>query len=298
MSEAKGWNAIVVGGMNLDIQGRAAEVGLSLSAEVGLSLSAEVGLSLSADSYPGRVTESAGGVGRNIAENLKRLGLEVSLLTVIAGDSRAGRLAEETRALGIDLSLSLLLEAGRCPTYLCLLDSEGRLVAAVSDMEAIDSLMPLQLEQRFAALDKADLLVVEANLPAPSVEALARRYGPGGELELQGKKRPLLAYDPVSVAKAGRAQAVLSRFDLIKPNRAEAALLAGFEAGPGGAARPGSGRGGLSALADSWRAATASENGACYISLGAEGLFVEGQLERAGRFRAIVRSPEIPLVNV
>jgi pseudouridine kinase len=161
-------------------------------------------------------------------------------------------------------------------------------------MDAIDSLTPELIEQRFEALDRADLLALDANLPAPSIEALARRYGRGGVLALQGRKRPLLAYDPVSVAKAGRARSVLSCFDLIKPNRAEAALLAGFRGDPAS----GPGRQGLSALADSWRTASSSENSACYISLGAEGLFVEGQRERAGRFRAIVRAPEIPMINV
>ena len=62
---------IVIGGANVDIKGRAS------------------GTFVATTSNPGEVTVSVGGVGRNIAENLARLGIEVSLLTVLGNDSNS-----------------------------------------------------------------------------------------------------------------------------------------------------------------------------------------------------------------
>ena len=52
------------------------------------------------DSNPGRVHLSVGGVGRNIAENAARLGLDVSLISAIGGDPNGRMLLEDCRQKG------------------------------------------------------------------------------------------------------------------------------------------------------------------------------------------------------
>ena len=59
---------VVIGGVNIDIGGRA------------------FGPLKMKDSNPGKVTVSLGGVGRNIAHNLRLLGTEVCLLTALGED--------------------------------------------------------------------------------------------------------------------------------------------------------------------------------------------------------------------
>ena len=56
------------------------------------------------DSNPGRVELSLGGVGRNIAHNMRLLGVPTYLLTAVGGDSRASQVEESCKELGIDLS--------------------------------------------------------------------------------------------------------------------------------------------------------------------------------------------------
>ena len=73
----------VVGGVNVDIAG---------TRDTKL---------LSGDSNPGRVTVTLGGVGRNIAENLSRLGNRVQLITALGGDAHAARVQESCESLGI-----------------------------------------------------------------------------------------------------------------------------------------------------------------------------------------------------
>ena len=62
----------VAGAVNVDIGGRSA------------------GPLVGRDSNPGTVTVSMGGVGRNIAHNLRMLGVKVSLLTALGEDPNAG----------------------------------------------------------------------------------------------------------------------------------------------------------------------------------------------------------------
>ena len=87
-----------------------------------------------ADSNPGRVTVTLGGVGRNIAENLSRLGKRVLMVTAMGEDAHAQQIQHSCRELGIDLSHSLTVPNARTSTYLCLNDANGEIVGAVSDM--------------------------------------------------------------------------------------------------------------------------------------------------------------------
>ena len=71
------------------------------------------------DSNPGAVTLTPGGVGRNIAHDLRLLGVEVKFLTAFGGDSHAQLLRNDCVELGMDLSCALDVPGGRTSTYLC-----------------------------------------------------------------------------------------------------------------------------------------------------------------------------------
>ena len=79
------------------------------------------------DSNPGQVRLSPGGVGRNIAENLSRLGLSVSLITMLGEDPYAQMIRRHCSDAGIDLSLSLTDPGLPTSTYLCINEPDGDL---------------------------------------------------------------------------------------------------------------------------------------------------------------------------
>lgn len=206
---------VIVGGTNLDIQGKSFA---PFSPE---------------DSNPGICSRSAGGVGRNIAENCVRLGLDTRILTVFGSDEDSAFLEADCIAKGIDTSGSFHIE-GSCARYLCLLDERGNLVGAVADMAAMDALAPDVLDSRRALLDAARIIIADANIPAESLAWLASRYGrspktrPDGESSVPASRRPLLFLDPVSAAKAKKAVGISGEFDAMKPNLGEASVLAGM----------------------------------------------------------------------
>lgn len=197
---------VVVGGANTDIVGR------SYAALVAR------------DSNPGHVTSSAGGVGRNIAENLARLGTEVSLLTVF-GDDETGRwLAQHSSRCGVDVGPSLVADKTPGSRYLAILDDTGDLALAIADMRALELLTPAELEARRDVFGGAALVVIDANLPEDSLAWLATNV-----------TSPLL-YDPVSSAKVRRGLHILASLAVLKCNVLEAGTL--LEADAAAAADP------------------------------------------------------------
>jgi len=63
-------------------------------------------------SNPGKVTTSSGGVARNIAEVIGRLGgcVHVQLVTVVGNDNAGRDLLEHARLAGVDVSLSSIVK--------------------------------------------------------------------------------------------------------------------------------------------------------------------------------------------
>ena len=189
--------AVVVGGVNMDIGG-AARAPL-----------------VRADSNPGTVRMSLGGVGRNIAHNMALLGLDVRLLTAFGDDLYAQRIAASCGELGIDISRALQIPGEHTSTYLFIADERGEMELALSDMEIYRHITPSFLSSRFQLLQNAQLVVVDANIPADAIRWLADHVAP-----------PIFA-DPVSTAKADKLRPVLGKLHTLKPNRMEAELLSG-----------------------------------------------------------------------
>lgn len=192
---------IVIGGANVDIKGRAR------------------GAYVAGTSNPGEVMVSPGGVGRNIAENLARLGVSVSLISAIGADANGQMLRQACADAAIDLSMSL---AASAPTgsYLAVLDDTGELVSAINDMRAMEALTPAHLEACAGALAGADMLVADCNPSEDCLEWLCR---------FSAERGVRLLVEPVSVPKARkllsfrRAAPVFA----ITPNRQQLEALAG-----------------------------------------------------------------------
>lgn len=229
----------VIGGVNMDISG-------TPDAELRTG-----------DSNPGRVVMSPGGVGRNIAENLRRLGRQVSLVTVLGGDAFADVIREDCRNLGIDLSGAVTDTLGRTSVYLCLNEQGGDLHAAVSDMALCEELTAEKLEPLLPQINEAELVVADANLPESTLRWIAEHV-----------TAPVAA-DTVSAAKARRLLPLLHRLVFLKPNLQEAELLTGFAPGTAGS---------YSRIADALHAMGLRR---VFLSLGAQGVWADDGKEGA-----------------
>ena len=169
------------------------------------------------DSNPGKVELSLGGVGRNIAHNMRLLGLNVELLTALGGDSRVAQVEESCKTLGIGLSRALRVPDGRTSTYVFVGGSDGDMAVAVADMEICGRLTPDYFASQLAFLNGAAAVVLDTNLPRESLAYLAEHC-----------TAPLFV-DPVSTAKAEKLSGLLGHVHTLKPNRIEAELLTGVK---------------------------------------------------------------------
>jgi len=167
------------------------------------------------DSTPGRLRTYAGGVGRNIAENLTRLGIKVTLVSAIGDDDFGRRIVEHDKKVGIDVSQIDVHSDLPTASYTALHNHDGELLYAISDMRIFD-----QFEIRSRPDTQADLLVIDANLPESTIHNLVHRYQPG-----------FIAAEAVSRKKCLRLAGVLPYLSLLKVNRAEACSLTGLDAG-------------------------------------------------------------------
>jgi pseudouridine kinase len=168
-------------------------------------------------SNPVTVTSSHGGVARNVAFNLARLGQRVKLVSVLGADKEGEAIAEELAAAGIDLVDVEHIAARTTASYTAVLDTEGELLCGLADADIYDLLDAARLKALAPRLTTWPLWAIDANLPEAGIGALATA----------APDAVRLAALAVSPAKATRLAPHLSRFDMLFANRAEAAALLG-----------------------------------------------------------------------
>ncbi|WP_096188155.1 carbohydrate kinase [Evansella halocellulosilytica] len=116
------------------------------------------------DSNPVHVRDSLGGVARNIAENLARLELPVSLLTVVGNDTEGEKVVKES-GRRVDLTPTVRLPGQRTGTYTAVLDNCGEMLVALADMDIYDQIEELHLKEKLAQIRSADFIVMDLNFP-------------------------------------------------------------------------------------------------------------------------------------
>lgn len=243
--------ALVIGGANVDI------VGFPSNA---LKLE---------DSNPGKIRMSLGGVGRNIAENLARLGIPTKMLTAVGNDVYGKKILEESRKANLDMSQVLVLDHRSTSTYVSLLDESGDMKVAMSDMDITEEISVEYLSRYSKLIAGATAVVVDTNLSRPVLEYLLSNF-PGVDFFV----------DTVSSAKAVKLEGLLQYIHTLKPNRIEAEQLTGVKVTSVEEAKTA-----LKAFADLGVKKT-------YISMGTKGI-VWSDGERQG----IYQPTQVPMVN-
>jgi len=191
-----------IGGANMDIHGAPAKT-LRLQ-----------------DSNPGTVNTSPGGVARNIAENIARLGVDCRLISAVGNDQYGQMLLQQGRDAGIDMRHVARLDSAPTSTYLSVLDHAGDMHIAISDMTVIDALDSARLRSHEKMLKQAVLIVIDTNLCDDALAWLANTFA----------DKPLFV-DTVSTTKALKIKPYLASVHTLKPSLIEAEAIAGMKAG-------------------------------------------------------------------
>ncbi|GAB5388266.1 MAG: winged helix-turn-helix transcriptional regulator [Alphaproteobacteria bacterium] len=168
-------------------------------------------------SNPVRMTHSHGGVARNVAENMSRLGAEIRLVTRLGRDADAGEVMARLDALGVETDFITRSDDLGTASYTALLDEDGETVIGLADMEIYDQLTPDSIGDAITRMRGSELWFADSNLPIETLEFIAANKPAG----------VMLAVDAVSVAKATKLRDHLDMIDILFCQQEEAETLSG-----------------------------------------------------------------------
>ena len=173
-------------------------------------------------SNPAAVTRTPGGVACNVARSLVRLGVPVSLVSVIGDDDIGHRLLGRAALEGVGVDEVVVLPGSATAGYTAVLEKSGSLAFGIADMAIYES-FGADIIERALRHHRGAIWFVDANPGADALEAL-------------GAVDDDLALDPVSIAKARRLLPLLAKAAVVFPDPGEAEALTGM-ADPGTAAK-------------------------------------------------------------
>lgn len=170
------------------------------------------------DSNPGQVKVVLGGVGRNIGENLVRLGVETKLISAVGSDVYGEKILEEARIIGLDMKDSLVLKGSSTSTYLAILDEKGDMKVAISHMDIFDKVTVDFIKRKKQVIENSKICIIDTNMPEEVIDYILTQF-----------KGVDFFLDTVSTTKAKKVKDKIGAFHTIKPNKIEAELLSGIE---------------------------------------------------------------------
>ncbi|SCY94771.1 carbohydrate kinase family protein [Microvirga guangxiensis] len=163
---------------------------------------------------------SFGGVARNVAENIVRLGAKASLISILGQDENGAAIRENLKAAGVDTQYVTLSSDHATAEYVAVLEPNGDLALGLADMAIFDALTPALLQQCWPEMS-ASWIFADCNLPSSTLH------------ELVGSARrdsSMLAVDAVSMLKVARLPRDLNGVGLLFLNLDEAQALLGRSA--------------------------------------------------------------------
>jgi len=189
----------VLGGVNVDIKG------ISSDEKAG------------GDSHPGKVFFSAGGVARNMAENISRLEMPVRLFGITGKDVFGDYIYRD--CIAKEISTEFLMQSAdvRTSVYVTISNKTGGAFFAVNDMKSAEEFLNADLiKNNQESLKQSSVIVSDTNL---KTEALNEA------VKLAVENGIPVFIDAVSSEKALRVKEISGAVDFLSVNKAEFAEL-------------------------------------------------------------------------
>lgn len=186
---------LIIGGSNIDIFGKS---------EKELT---------KYDSNQGKVSMTYGGVGRNIAHNLRILDQKISFMSAFSQDDFGKMLYQDCQRLKMDLKYSKVVNDYNTSIYLAILNGSNDMEVAINDMGIINVINIDDIKEVLKDFNKDDLVIVDTNLDVEIIEYILKN------------KNYLIAMDPISTNKIYKLKGLLKYIDIFKPNIYEALAI-------------------------------------------------------------------------
>ncbi|XP_037462446.1 pseudouridine kinase-like isoform X1 [Triticum dicoccoides] len=202
-----GQSPVIIGGMVLDIHAKP-----SVPPHPGTTV-------------PGMVKYIGGGVARNIAECMAKLGTQPLMISAIGDDMAGNFLLKYWKLAGLCTDGILQVPDITTPVVSNVFDGNGELFAGVASVQAVETfLTPSWIYQFYRRISTAPLLMLDANLSPESLQAACKVAYESGV--------PVL-FEPVSVVKSSRIAPIAEHITCTSPNEIELIAMANALSTPG-----------------------------------------------------------------
>ncbi|CAJ1968061.1 unnamed protein product [Sphenostylis stenocarpa] len=191
---------VIIGGMVLDIHATP-----SLGAKSGTTV-------------PGKVYYVQGGVARNVAECMSKLGSKPFMISAIGFDMAGNLLLNQWKSAGLSAEGILKDKDIETPVVCNIFDVKGEVAAGVASVEALEKyLTPDWILHFKSTLLSAPVLMIDANLSHSALEASCKM---AADMECP------VWFEPVSVTKSRRISFIVEYVTFASPNEDELIAMA------------------------------------------------------------------------
>jgi pseudouridine kinase len=161
-----------------------------------------------------------GGTARNVAENLGRLGADVTLISAVGQDLTGEQLVAQTAAADVNVDQVLKIEGENTGAYMAVLETTGSLSVALDDVSVMSHITAGLLDRYRSLFRDADMIMMDGSLSPDAMKTVVR---------LANQYKVPLCADPSSARLAYKLIPHLQHLHLVVPNEVEASELCQFD---------------------------------------------------------------------
>ncbi len=161
------------------------------------------------ESHPGSVSIQAGGVARNIVENLARVKADVTFVTAVGNDFYGQKYKSDLEELGVKIIMPKKTEQYNSSIYLAINDKEGQMVYSVVNTDIVSLINKEYISTIIDTINTFDYVLIDTNLDSDTIDYLFERVN-----------KPIIC-DAVSTIKADKLRNHLDKIYILKVNENE-----------------------------------------------------------------------------
>ena len=166
------------------------------------------------ESNPGFIQTVAGGVARNIAQNLVQLQANCTLISAFGNDLNAKWLQNDCREKNISIQNSYFSNQYPQSSYLALLEPNGDMKIAVSDLTILEAMPSDFILHQQKVINESKMIVCDTVLSQNVLKTIVDTFA----------HIPILV-DPVSICLCEKIKPFIGQFHTLKCNRNEAEVF-------------------------------------------------------------------------
>ncbi len=194
------FDVVVVGGANIDIVGKS-------DSQIIME-----------ESNLGDIYYNFGGVGRNIAENLARIGIKVKFITALGRDDDGKKIFEHLKSLNINTRDIVISKEYATSKYLYILDSNGEMVTAINSMKIVSLIDDKKITNMCETVRSSEYLLLDGNIKESVIGSI-----------FENCTDTKIIFDPVSITKSKKIVPYLDKLYALKANKFELEHLSGVK---------------------------------------------------------------------